>query len=220
RVSAGRHRTLDRAARRRADPVPRSPPRPRHRHARRRRPRRAAARLPLDRRSQTHHRGPRTVRRRAGRGPRGAGGTRERHEIRKTFKEETMTGIALAGLAIWLGATIVLRLWGQYVIDPSAAPAVILLLAISAPLMFYLPRRLFRVLRIERPAFGRAAVLLVAPGMLLDAIATIWFPAIYPNMRPDAARLFGGWLLLCNAMALVGAATDKGTAQRGQSQPN
>jgi hypothetical protein len=44
---------------------------------------------------------------------------------------------------------------------------------------------------------------------LLDAVATIWFPVAYPNIRPDAAGLFGGWLLFCNALALIGAATFK-----------
>jgi len=116
-----------------------------------------------------------------------------------------MTKLALAGLGIWLGATVALRLWGQYLLDPSVA-GVAALLVVSAPIMFYLPRRLFRAARIERASFGRAAAVLVAPGMLLDAIATIWFPLVYPNIRPEAAGLFGGWLLFCNAIALIGAA--------------
>ena len=39
--------------------------------------------------------------------------------------------------------------------------------------------------------------------MLLDTVSTIWFTRVFPNIRPDAAAVFGGWLLLCNA---VGAA--------------
>lgn len=118
-----------------------------------------------------------------------------------------MTKLALAGCAIWLGATIALRLWGQYVFDPSAVWSIAALLIVSAPIMFYLPRRLFRVYAIDRAAFGRGAAALVAPGMVLDAFASIWFPLAYPNIRPDAAGLFGGWLLFCNAVALIGAAT-------------
>ena len=118
-----------------------------------------------------------------------------------------MRKLALAGLAIWLGASIALRLLGQYLIDPSNAGRVVALLVVSAPVMFYLPRRLFRVFAIDRAAFGRGAAALVVPGMVLDALATIWFPTVYPNMRPDAAGLFGGWLLFCNALALAGAAT-------------
>jgi Family of unknown function (DUF5367) len=118
-----------------------------------------------------------------------------------------MRKLALAGLGIWLGASIALRVLGQFLLDPSSAGRVAALLVVSAPVMFYLPRRLFRVFAIDRAAFGRGAAALVVPGMVLDALATIWFPAAYPNMRPDAAGLFGGWLLFCNAVALVGAAT-------------
>jgi Family of unknown function (DUF5367) len=121
-----------------------------------------------------------------------------------------MTRLALAGCGIWLGATIALRLWGQYLLDPSAGWAIAALLLVSAPVMFYLPRRLFRAYAIDRASFGRGAAALVAPGMLLDAIASIWFPVAYPNIRPDAAGLFGGWLLFCNALALLGAATFTG----------
>src|SRR5439155_8135842 len=122
-------------------------------------------------------------------------------------EDEVMKKLLIAGCGIWLGATLVLRFGGQYVLDPSALWGIAALLIVSAPAMFYLPRRLFRVYRIDRASFGRGAVALVAPGMLLDAIATIWFPAAYPNIRPDAAGLFGGWLLFCNALALIGAAT-------------
>jgi Family of unknown function (DUF5367) len=118
-----------------------------------------------------------------------------------------MRKLALAGFGIWLGASIALRLLGQFLLDPSAAGRVVALLVVSAPVMFYLPRRLFRVFAIDRAAFGRGAAALVVPGMVLDALATIWFPIAYPNMRPDVAGLFGGWLLFCNALALVGAAT-------------
>ena len=118
-----------------------------------------------------------------------------------------MTKFAIAGCGIWLGATFALRLWGQYLLDPSAAWVIAALLIGSAPIMFYLPRGLFRVYAIDRTSFGRATVALVAPGMLLDAAASIWFPIAYPNIRPDAAGLFGGWLLFCNALALIGAAT-------------
>ena len=45
----------------------------------------------------------------------------------------------------------------------------------------------------------------VAPGMLLDTISAIWFPVIFPNIRPAAAGAFGGWLLFCNVVVLLTA---------------
>ena len=118
-----------------------------------------------------------------------------------------MMRLALAGFGIWLIATIALRVWGDRLLDPDRATRVLALLALSSVLMFYLPRRLFQQFKIPRAAFERGVIALVAPGMLLDTIATIWFPQAYPNIRPDAAGLFGGWLLFCNVVALISAAT-------------
>jgi len=109
-----------------------------------------------------------------------------------------MKRIVITGFLIWLGATVALRLAGQYVFRAQA----IALLAISLPLMVYVA---FAVLRhTEQRALG--AIALVAPGMLLDAISTIWFAQVFPNIRADAAPIFGGWLLFCNVVVLLTAA--------------
>jgi hypothetical protein len=118
-----------------------------------------------------------------------------------------MKRLGIAGFAIWLLATLVLRLAGRWVIDPSSPVGVFALLALSAPVMYVLPRRLFRKSSIEPRQYALGAIVLVAPGMLLDTISAIWFPIVFPNIRPDAAGLFGGWLLFCNVLALVSAAT-------------
>lgn len=118
-----------------------------------------------------------------------------------------MMRLAIAGFGIWLIATMALRVSGERLLDPDGATRVLAILALSSVVMFYLPRRLFRRFSIPRAAFERGAIALVAPGMLLDTIATIWFPQAYPNIRPGAAGLFGGWLLFCNVVALISAAT-------------
>ena len=117
-----------------------------------------------------------------------------------------MRHLFVAGFEIWLAATIALRLAGQWFIKPDDIAAVVTLLVISAPAMFYLPRFLFRRFSIDPSHYALGAIALVAPGMLLDAISAIGFPRVFPNMRPDAAGLFGGWLLFCNVMALLSAA--------------
>jgi hypothetical protein len=59
--------------------------------------------------------------------------------------------------------------------------------------------------------------------VVLDAISAIWITTVFPNIREDAAGLFGGWLLVCNVLALVSAATAIATADRrragGTSRP-
>jgi uncharacterized protein DUF5367 len=109
-----------------------------------------------------------------------------------------MKRIAIVGFAIWAGATIALRLAGQYVFRDGAA---IPLLIVTLPLMIAVA--LLALRGQERRA--TAAIVLVAPGMLLDTISAIWFPVVFPNIRADAAGLFGGWLLFCNVVVLLTA---------------
>jgi hypothetical protein len=130
-----------------------------------------------------------------------------------------MKRVATTGFVIWLLATIALRLAGEWIINPASFAAVAALLALSAPAMFYLPRRIFAGLALPRDRYAIAGIALVAPGMILDTISAIWFPQVFPNMPPDAAGLFGGWLLCCNVFALLGAATGAGPNGASQLTP-
>jgi Family of unknown function (DUF5367) len=129
-----------------------------------------------------------------------------------------MKRVVILGLTIWLIATLALRFWGQHLFNPSSIPSIAILLAGSAPLMFWLPRWIFRRQAVPPADRALAAIALVAPGMLLDAFSTIWFPLVFPNIRPDAGALFGGWLLLCNVLVLVSAAFISTSAVNGQSK--
>jgi hypothetical protein len=121
-----------------------------------------------------------------------------------------MKRLAIAGFVIWLVATAALRLWGQWFLRPGDLVAVIALLAVSAPAMFLLPRWLFRVYLIDPAEYAAGGIALVAPGMILDTVSAIAFTRMFPNIAPDAAGLFGGWLLFCNIAALISAATAAG----------
>jgi len=112
-----------------------------------------------------------------------------------------MKKIVLIGFVIWLGATVALRVAGQFVFRSTGTGTALALLAVSVPLMMFVAVQVLR--GSDQRAAG--AIALVAPGMLLDAISTIWFPQVFPNIRPDAAPLFGGWLLFCNVVVLLTA---------------
>jgi hypothetical protein len=109
-----------------------------------------------------------------------------------------MKRYVITGFLIWAGATIALRLFGQYMFRSP-----IVLLALSLPVMIGVAVAVLGDAR-ER---ALAAIALVAPGMLLDTISSIWFPQIFPNIRAGAAGLFGGWLLFCNIVVLLTAVT-------------
>jgi hypothetical protein len=112
-----------------------------------------------------------------------------------------MKGLAIRGLIIWAVATAALRLGGQYIFrGGSTLP----LLFVSLPAMVAVAIVMLQGYRLtEARAF--AAIALVAPGMLLDTISAVWFPNVFPNIRPESAGAFGGWLLFCNVVVLLTA---------------
>jgi hypothetical protein len=113
-----------------------------------------------------------------------------------------MRRIVAVGFAIWLGATVALRVAGQFVFSERGVAGTLVLLLVTLPLMVLVTRAVLAGVR-DR-ALG--AIALVAPGMLLDTFSTIWFARVFPNIRADAAPLFGGWLLFCNVVVLLTAA--------------
>ena len=108
----------------------------------------------------------------------------------------------MIGFSIWFGATLALRIAGQFVFPDSGPASTILLLVISLPAMVFVARAVLG--SVHDRALG--AIVLVAPGMVLDSFTTIWFSSVFPNIRPGAAGIFGGWLLFCNVVVLLTAA--------------
>jgi hypothetical protein len=111
----------------------------------------------------------------------------------------------LAGLAIWFAATVALRLAGQYVLRPGNSAGILIQFAISFPLMAWIVRRLCRRFRLPRQEWLMGAVSIALPTLLLDPFSSAFFPAAFPNMAPEVAGVFGGWMLFCCAGALTGA---------------
>lgn len=107
------------------------------------------------------------------------------------------------GLAIALLAGLVFRIVGHLVLDPANPLAVGVIFALTIPLMWGLAVGVFRWRSIEGVERREGAVLLVVPGMLVDAFSTALFSVVYPNMSLAAAGLFGGLLLLAYATVLI-----------------
>jgi hypothetical protein len=110
----------------------------------------------------------------------------------------------MIGLIVWLVATIVLRFVGQYVLRPANPAATVGLLIASFPLMAFIARRICADASLPRNQWPAAAILLVMPTLVLDTFASAFFPLLYPNIPPQAAGLFGGWMMWCCAGALLG----------------
>lgn len=115
----------------------------------------------------------------------------------------------LCGLGIWIAATLALRMAGQHLLQPGAWKGTLLLFAVSFPLMAGLVRRLCMRFHLEREQWLQGAFSVALPTLLLDPFSSAFFPVVFPNMAPEVAGTFGGWMLWCCAGALVGVSIDR-----------
>jgi hypothetical protein len=111
----------------------------------------------------------------------------------------------LYGLGIWISATIGLRMAGQHLLHPGDWKGTLILFVVSFPLMALVVRRLCRGIQLPSEQWPAGAVSVALPTLLLDPFSSAFFPLVFPNMAPEVAGVFGGWMLWCCAGALVGA---------------
>jgi Family of unknown function (DUF5367) len=110
----------------------------------------------------------------------------------------------LCGAGIWMGATVALRIGGQYLLRPGNWKGTLILFAVSFPLMAWIVRRLCSRFQPMPEKWPAGAVSIALPTLLLDPFSSTFFPVVFPNMAPEVAGVFGGWMLWCCAGALVG----------------
>jgi len=115
-----------------------------------------------------------------------------------------MRHLLIYGLAGWLLATLALRLAGQYLLRPGNGLGTLILFAVSFPLMALLVRRLCSRFQPGPEQWPAGAVAVLLPTLLLDPFSSAFFPLVFPNMAPELAGVFGGWMLWCCAGGLVG----------------
>jgi hypothetical protein len=110
----------------------------------------------------------------------------------------------LYGLGMWIAATIALRVAGQRLLRPGDWTGMLVLFAVSFPLMAWLVRRLCSRFQLRPEQWPAGAVSVLLPTLLLDPFSSAFFPVVFPNMARELAGVFGGWMLWCCAGALVG----------------
>ena len=108
------------------------------------------------------------------------------------------------GVVIWLTATVALRVTGQYLLHPGNWAATLILFAITFPLIALFVRRLCSRFHLRPEDWPAGAISVLLPTLILDPFSSAFFPVVFPNMEPQAAGLFGGWMICCCAGALAG----------------
>jgi hypothetical protein len=117
--------------------------------------------------------------------------------------------LMVAGLLLWGGGTLALRVAGQRLLHPGDWVGTLILFAVSFPLMAWIARRLCRRFHLPRERWLVGGVSLALPTLVLDPFSRAFFPVVFPNMPAEVAGVFGGWMLWCCAGAIVGVAMDR-----------
>jgi len=106
--------------------------------------------------------------------------------------------LMVLGLLLWLIATLVFRLIGQYLLSPEHPFVVVTVFVAAFPLMYALMNWLLQTQRLEGPERVLGTTAILAPGLLLDGLVSIpFFATVFPNMSSGVAYLFGA--LMCTA---------------------
>jgi hypothetical protein len=90
----------------------------------------------------------------------------------------------VCGLGIWAVGTVALRLAGQNLLRPGDTLRILILFAVSFPVMAWVSRRLcarFQLLPQDWPA---GAISIVLPTLLLDPFSSAFFPSVFRTFRP------------------------------------
>jgi hypothetical protein len=129
----------------------------------------------------------------------------ERIVLSHTTPRFTLAPYFGIGFLVWLVATVLMRLDGQYFFRPDNAALMLfnfIAMLIAMPL---LALAIFRWRRV--PASQRAVVALAVavPGMLLDVLTTYFFVQVFPNVSATGAGAWGAWLLFSYALFLLPA---------------
>jgi hypothetical protein len=111
--------------------------------------------------------------------------------------------VLFLGVALWAAGTIVIRVAGQHFVRANRNVETVVLYLLSFLLMGLLVRRIFRKLNLQKEQWPAAVSLLVFPTLLLDPFSCVFFRAIFPNIDPGAAGVFGGWMLIFCAGAVA-----------------
>lgn len=109
----------------------------------------------------------------------------------------------VAGVSVWLLATLAIRGLGQHLFVPGDTTRTIFAFAAVVVAMALLMPALFRWKQLSAGEQVVAGTLFALPGLLLDAGVLYWFPRVYPNLPPQADSLLTAWLFCGYGVALL-----------------
>ena len=79
----------------------------------------------------------------------------------------------------------------------------LLLFVITGISLFLLTTYILKLRKAQSAESFSAVILLVLPGMLLDAAVVMSYSRFFPNLSAESAAPFAGWLLFAYAVVLI-----------------
>jgi hypothetical protein len=108
------------------------------------------------------------------------------------------------GAGLWIVGTVAIRLGGRGLLHANRPVVTLILYVSSFVVMALLVPRIFRRLGLQKDSWTAAVTLLMLPTLILDPFSCAFFSTVFPNIEPGAAGVFGGWILIFCAGAVVG----------------
>ncbi|WP_121967458.1 DUF5367 domain-containing protein [Myroides sp. N17-2] len=111
----------------------------------------------------------------------------------------------IVGFTVWLLATILFRIAGQYFFITDSLPIMLILYLGLIPALGLISTRVFKRFNLGQLESLKSAVIMVLPGMLLDTICVKFFTEVFPNMSEGDSKTFGSWLMFAYSIILISA---------------
>ncbi|MFE3577535.1 DUF5367 domain-containing protein [Lysinibacillus sp. NPDC059133] len=107
------------------------------------------------------------------------------------------------GFAIWLVASAVFRLMGNYFFILEEPLFMIAAYILAIPLVWIATIPIYSLKKIKGTERLQAAICIALPGMLIDAVVLLVFDNVFPNLSADLDRYFASWLLWAYSLILI-----------------
>ncbi len=120
------------------------------------------------------------------------------------------------GFCVWLVATLVFRLAGQFFFYPENTLLLVSLFGVTVPAIAGVMYPAYHWKKLSSSQRPLAAICAALPALVLDVFSVLWFPSLFPNLPVTASTAFAAWLLWGYFLILVTALMPSGVTEFGR----
>ena len=106
----------------------------------------------------------------------------------------------LWGIVLWLGATILFRLFGHLLLDREVSWA---LFAAAVPLIYVCTAAVYQWRGVPSSARLLCSCCIALPGMLLDIVSLLVHRQVFPTIPDESVPVLAAWLLWAYSLIVL-----------------